>query len=63
MVTVNYLMRIVNLLLHAHFIKPRLDVQYRNTHLRTMSSLLRYLDFITAADEKPASHNTMLQMV
>ena len=55
-VKLNYLLGTVSLLLQVHFIKRRLNVQYRNTHFALNVDLIRYLDLITATDEKPASH-------
>ena len=55
-VTLNYLIRTVSLLLHAHFIKSQLNIRYRHTHFALDAILLWYLDLITATDEKPASH-------
>ena len=56
-VTQNYLMQTVSLLLHSQFLSSRgsiFDIAARI--LRSMSILFWYLDLITATDKKPASH-------
>ena len=54
------------MLLYAHFIKPRCNVDIATRMSRSMSMLLRYFDLITTTADKPASHKyvytNMLQM-
>ena len=61
--TLKYLIRTVSLLLQAHFIKPRLNVRYRNLRFALNVGFIAVFRLIAAADKKPASHNTMLQIV